>query len=386
MPVLEYLVVATALVLMPWLAARLLADGPDLPDPRATFEAARARHTRRVLTAALLRHGDVDLPVLAGTTGPSRTVGRVVPLRDPGRRRVVPGGQPHDRLHDLRVARQRAQLRLPGRAGPQQRRADPRREELRVQQHGVVLDPLDVARVELAVPQRRLERLGDPAGAQPVVAGVEVVDPAVRPELVERVVVQRGAGRVVVRADEEPVARVDRVRHLGHGQDLVRQRLARVVVHGRQPLVAARPVPHQVRRAAVDVAGLQVLAQRQLAAGEVRDVAAAVRVRPVLRADVERPQALLEVGQVLRAHPGEERVELLGRRVPGVLDRQRGAGRLVKLHDRAVVAARHDQRRGRDPVARRDDRDLAAVVGPERLRDRLHRLQPSLVDGGQPAG
>ena len=30
--------------------------------------------------------------------------------------------------------------------------------------------------------------------------------------------------------------------------------------------------------------------------------------------------------------------------------------------------------------------DLAAVVGPERLRDRLHRLQLSLVDGGEPAG
>ena len=241
-------------------------------------------------------------------------------------------------------------------AGPQQRRADPRREELRVQQHGVVLDPLDVGGVELAVPQRRLQRLGDPAGPQPVVAGVEVVDPAVRPELVERVVVQRGAGRVVVRADEEPVARVDRVRHLGRRQDLVRQRLAGVVVHGRQPLVAAGPVPHQVRRDAVDVAGLQVLAQRQLAAGEVRDVAAAVGVRPVLRADVERLQALLEVGQVLRLHPGEERVQLLGRRVAGVLDRQRGAGRLVELHDRALVAARHDQRRGRDPVARRDHR------------------------------
>ena len=102
--------------------------------------------------------------------------------------------------------------------------------------------------VELAVPQRRLQRLGDPAGPQPVVAGVEVVDPAVRPELVERVVVQRGAGRVVVRADEEPVARVDRVRHLGRRQDLVRQGLAGVVVHGRQPLVAAGPVADQVRR------------------------------------------------------------------------------------------------------------------------------------------
>ena len=99
MPVLEYLVVATALVLMPWLAARLLADGPDLPDPRATFEAARARHTRRVLTAALLRHGDVGLPVLAGTTGPSRTVGRVVPLREVVGS-VDRGRHPFDRCFD----------------------------------------------------------------------------------------------------------------------------------------------------------------------------------------------------------------------------------------------------------------------------------------------
>ena len=73
--------------------------GPDLPDPRATFEAARARHGRRVLTAALLRHGDVRLPVLAGTAGPSRTVSRVVPLREVVGS-VDRGWHPFDRCFD----------------------------------------------------------------------------------------------------------------------------------------------------------------------------------------------------------------------------------------------------------------------------------------------
>ena len=79
MSVLEYLAAMTSLVLVPWLAARWFADPVDGPDPRATFEAARARHARR----ALLRRPDAAaLPVLARTGRTARTVACVVPLRE----------------------------------------------------------------------------------------------------------------------------------------------------------------------------------------------------------------------------------------------------------------------------------------------------------------
>ena len=237
----------------------------------------------------------------------------------------------------------------------------------------------------------RAQRLGDAAGPQPVVAGVEVEDPAARPELVERVVVQRGAGRVVVGVDEPAGRRVHQLRHLGRRQDLVRQRLRPVAGGRRQPLVATLPVADQVRREAVDPAGLQVLAQRQLAAGEVRDVPGAVGVRPVLRADVEAGQPAAEVGEVARLQPLQEGVQLLGGGVAGVLHRQRGAGGGVELDDRAVVAPRHDQRRRRDAVAGRHHGDrvrlpVADPVRPEDLGHREHRLRLSPVDGGEPAG
>ncbi len=77
MTLVEYVAALAALVLVPWLAAQRLASPVDGPDPRATFEAARARHARR----ALMRRADASaLPVLAKTGAAARQVAVVVPL------------------------------------------------------------------------------------------------------------------------------------------------------------------------------------------------------------------------------------------------------------------------------------------------------------------
>jgi hypothetical protein len=77
MTLLTYVAALAALVLVPWLAARRFAVSVDAPDPRTTFEAARARHARR----ALLRREDASiLPVLARTGPPVRRIACVVPL------------------------------------------------------------------------------------------------------------------------------------------------------------------------------------------------------------------------------------------------------------------------------------------------------------------
>ncbi len=96
MTVLEYVITLAALLLLPWAAAHRLAAPVDLPDPRTTFEAARARHTRR----ALLRRPDAAaLPVLTSTGSPASTVACVVPVS-----RVVGsvdrGPHPFDRRFD----------------------------------------------------------------------------------------------------------------------------------------------------------------------------------------------------------------------------------------------------------------------------------------------
>ena len=96
MTVLEYVAMLAALVLVPWLAARRLAEPVDGPDPRAAFEAARARHVRR----ALLRRADASaLPVLTRNRPPARTVECVVPLREIVGS-VDGGAHPFDRRFD----------------------------------------------------------------------------------------------------------------------------------------------------------------------------------------------------------------------------------------------------------------------------------------------
>ncbi len=96
MTLMEYVASLAALVVVPWLAARRFAVSVDEPDPRATFEAARARHARR----ALLRRADASiLPVLSRTGSPSLSISCVVPLA-----RIVgsvdTGPHPFDRRFD----------------------------------------------------------------------------------------------------------------------------------------------------------------------------------------------------------------------------------------------------------------------------------------------
>ena len=232
--------------------------------------------------------------------------------------------------------------------------------------------------------------VGDAAGPEPVVEEAQVGDAAARADLVEDVVVEGVAGRVVVRRHDEPGRRVDHLRQLVERQDLVRQRLVRLPVPDRKPLVAAGAVAQQVGRVAVDRAGLQVLADRRLGVGEVGDVALEVGVDEVLRADVEVLQRVAEVVDVASEVDPPERVELGGRREPGVLHRQGRARRPVDREQRPVVAARDDERLRRDRATRGHDVERVlplrrARVDPEGLVDGHDRLEPALVHGGQPA-
>ena len=75
----EYLALLAGMLLVPLVVGRRLAEPVDAPDPRETFEHARARHARR----ALLRRSDASaLPVLARSRFPAGTVACVVPLRE----------------------------------------------------------------------------------------------------------------------------------------------------------------------------------------------------------------------------------------------------------------------------------------------------------------
>ena len=215
-------------------------------------------------------------------------VGGVVALGDAGRGAPVPEGQAADRLGHGRVAGQPAQGRVAVQRPPGQRPHQVGDEELGVDQGRVGLDALHVGERHLAAAgQLGPEQGGDAPAADAGVAVVEVVDAAAGPRLVQRVVVQGDAGRVVVGVDEEAGRRVEELRHLGVGEDLVGDGLAGLGVLDRQPLVAAGAVADEERRQAVHGAGLEVLAQRQLGAGEVGDVALDVGIGPVLAADVE---------------------------------------------------------------------------------------------------
>ena len=99
------------------------------------------------------------------------------------------------------------------------------------------------------------------------------------------------------------------------------------------------------------------------AAGEVGDVAVDVRVRPVLRAEIEVLEPLLELVEGGRAVPDPEGVELPCRSPAGVLDAQTDRVRRigeVDGHDRTVVAPRHHQRQA---AVERTDLGVHEVVG-----------------------
>lgn len=138
--------------------------------------------------------------------------------------------------------------------------------------------------------------------ARPEARGVtrrEIVEAAAGAELVEGVVVQGGAHGVVVGAHDEPLGGVDHVGHLGRRQDLVRDDLVRLRMLDGEPLVVedvGAVTDEEGRHAAVGgVEVLKVLADRHGPAREVGDVAGGVGVGEVLGAEVEVPQAPLEV-------------------------------------------------------------------------------------------
>ncbi len=134
------------------------------------------------------------------------------------------------------------------------------------------------------------------------------------------------------------------MRHLGLGQGGERRRPGGILV-GRQPVVAerARTVAQQEgRNAAADVIVLQVLAQRHGAGREIGDVALHVGIHHVLGTEGPVVDDRAELFHVARAFKAADRGQLVGGAPPRVLD---GNGRRgVRLgHDRAVVAARHEE-------------------------------------------
>ena len=152
------------------------------------------------------------------------------------------------------------------------------------------------------------------------------------------------------------------------------------------------PVPSRSRYGGFPstLPGLQVLADRHLRVGEVGDVALAVGVDEVLRADVEVLERFAEVVDVASDVDPPERVQLGGRREAGVLHRQRPACRPVDREQRPVVAARDDERLRRDRATRRHDVERVlpprrARVDPEGLVDGHDRFEAALVHRGQPA-
>ena len=218
-----------------------------------------------------------------------------------------------------------------------------------------------------------------------------VQDAATRTLLVERIVVERGADRVVVGVGDVAACRIDRVWHFLRREDFVRQVLAGVAVLRRQPLIAAGAVADDERRRAIDAAGLQVLSDRCFGTDEVGEVALLVDVREVLRAHIEIHHAGAELFEIARAIHFAERLQLVGRAPAGVLDRQ--AGIAGDRHHRTVVAAWHDDADAAvgvadGVVAHHVVRHAIELVDEVALEHPQHRLAHAVVDGvrRQPVG
>ena len=194
-----------------------------------------------------------------------------------------------------------------------------------------------------------------------------VGDPAAWPQLVERIVVARHAGGIVVGVDEIAGRRIDDLRHLGERQHFECARLIRLAIRCRQPLVAALAIAHEPGRHAVHRSGPQILAHRNLAGREVGDIAVHIDIDEVLRANVEALQRTLEIVDIAGAVEKQKRLDLLRWPIADVLNAERSAGRGIERNDRPEVASRHDQRRRRNAGGRRDDDQGAAHIGAERL-------------------
>ena len=255
---------------------------------------------------------------------------------------------------DPRIGGGLPEHRVSGRlSGIGESREDDGREVARFVHHRVGLNLLHVGRGETAAPcQALLEQLGDAAGAN---AGVErraeVQDAAVRPELVERDRCRawRRSGRCW-QLTKNPRGGLMARGISACGKNLERQCVGSALVP-REPLIAPLPVAKEHRGQASHFAGLQVLPQRHLAAQEVGDVAVHFRAREVLRADVEELERLPNSSR-LRARIKPRKAS--ASRVPPepayctLIATPCGE---IELHDRALVPARHDQHRGRNPSA-----------------------------------
>jgi hypothetical protein len=150
-----------------------------------------------------------------------------------------------------------------------------RGEHLGVDQPDLALNPSHVRDAERAPVEAPLEQPRDAARPQPVVLIVQVADAAARAPLVQRIVVQRGADRMVVAVDDESGGRVHKVRHLHDREDLVRQRLM--------------------------------------------SLPGGVRVGPVLRADVPQGHGVAELVEIASLIEPGDGVELTRRAGAGVL-------------------------------------------------------------------
>src|SRR5439155_18592071 len=196
--------------------------------------------------------------------------------------------------------------------------------------------------------------------------------------VVNRVVVARDAGRVVVAIDEVSGRRILDLRVLAKGQDFVAARLVRLAMTHRQPLVSALAVAHEPRRNAVHRARLQIFAHGDLAGSEVGDIALHVDIDEVLRY-VHALQRVLELVEVAGAVDEKKRLELLRRAKAHVLHTQGWppSRRVYRRNDRPTDAARHDKRESRN--ARGNDAYSATIVGAESFRYANQRLAGTAV-------
>ena len=125
--------------------------------------------------------------------------------------------------------------------------------------------------------------------------------------LVQGIVVEIRARRILVGIGEEVIRRIERLRHLVVGKDRKGDDLSlrvRRVIH---PVVLTRcAVAHEIGRAPHDRAILQILSEWELGAREVAEISIHVGIGPVLRAEGEAFQARHKILEVLGAVPEAE--------------------------------------------------------------------------------
>src|SRR2546422_11218703 len=92
-------------------------------------------------------------------------------------------------------------------------------------------------------------------------------------------------------------------------------------------------------------AGLQVLADGQLAARHIGDIAVDVGIGEVLRAGVEKAEAAEKIAEASGRVPSQKRIRLARSAEAGVLHAKAHAVGDVERDKRPVIATRADQRR-----------------------------------------